>query len=508
MEMLLTFLYMSITMAVNFDVPCMLGMRLEALENIGVRGVVGTRAVKSLQCYADLPHYEKDVYAYSTQSYCLISQALYFQTITNDLVPRCGACIEITGPSMKPITCQLVGSYMVPNATDLTMQYSIPRTFFADRKFVSDVAMNPSTDDSSIVTPVNVRNVQCPFKTYPVLEVYKKNTTHITFKVYNFNSVIYKARINKKTDYVINKDSSFVIPLPVNPVFVQIMSVRLMVVSFGYITDKIGKYYGNTQTPMDSDWDKCQFTPQNVVISNHTSNDNYFEWITSTVPGNTVDTVYPETKLINDSITFNETGKAYLSFRYRVPFKEVFFFSTLKIVSSSSSQYSFDGIDLFTMGKDNPKSAVVSTCDKLVFNKSVTQVGNTYEGIFEFSLKISRCTSFFNTFVIGFTGEPNAVLHFSSITFDETSYKNGLKLCPLGAYQCKQVVCNPTESSPDDGGVVQFTKGCTPFCGVCPMGQVCTTSGVCIVRENKNQRSYSPQYTVLFYLMLITLYIL
>ncbi|ELP86760.1 hypothetical protein EIN_308660 [Entamoeba invadens IP1] len=148
----------SLVISQSYDVPCLLGMRVETIENIGVSGRVGQYSQLAVNCYDDIPDYKKHVYAMSSQLYCYVSKAIFYQQYQNMSIARCGICIELTGPSMKPFTCAIAGMYTVrPDAfaAHPDLAYDIPRTFFLPKKLVTDIAVVPSEGGASTVVPVN-----------------------------------------------------------------------------------------------------------------------------------------------------------------------------------------------------------------------------------------------------------------------------------------------------------------------------------------------------------------
>ncbi|ELP84349.1 hypothetical protein EIN_278190 [Entamoeba invadens IP1] len=310
--------------------------------------------------------------------------------------------------------------------------------------------------------------------------------------------------VNKTKDYNVETNYKVRIPVPKYPTIVQAITARGPIVQFTGITDKIFNYVGNTQVSDEINFDRCQFTPQNIIVGYLNSNDVYFDWVVASVPS--VQVLFPETPIQNNQTTFDENGNAVISLRYRVPFKQVYFFDTFNCFVSSESKFTLEEVKINFMKNDSSQEYTESSCENYSSNKTYHQENNHFFMNYTLGLKVSRCGSFFNNYVLRFKGVPGTILSLESIFLDENNYKEGLKLCPLGSYQCGTASCNPQEDSPDDGGVVAFRKGCVPNCGVCPFNNVCTTSGKCILKENKNQRSAT--YPLYYFLALTVLLIL
>lgn len=488
-------------------------VKAERTAFIGKAGIAGQHAQIIKECFKSFPNATSNVYAEITDNGCYFSPFAFNQIFKKMVLPRCGLCMKLSGPSLKKGYCTIIGGF---NSTDTNIYNYATTLFVSDSLFFDLAGYNNASYPSTI--PVTAKVVDCPYKTYPSVAVTSidEERHQADLTVANANTLITKISINEEPYYLdcsrhdcifhVNFSEEMRHSDQMLKIYNPVGSV--LAIDFNFTLNQI--FTGHAL--FNDMWKKneCYLRPDPNVMGTFPIPDSVFFWVLRQhnpedvlrddpdfTQGTWLTQVDMSNQIITTPLEFELKEHLILTATFPYPIKISQHYKAIRAVYYSNTTdgdadiavYSFLGDTFGNLA--NP--VIRTTCVKnLRYSVNETAIRpDQYKIEMEVNLRIAKCLSQVNLFRFHVNVTNPMMVRFETIEFIPLNEIN-FTVCDTNNYDCTlEDECDPTNSQLDspDGVVKNYTKGCKPFCGMCRSGYLCNKAARCVKRPNYNTRS-------------------
>ncbi|GAT95062.1 hypothetical protein CL6EHI_192560 [Entamoeba histolytica] len=473
----------------TFYTPCMTTYRVGSIDNIGKKGVFGLNSKMNEECFSKIPNYKKIVSGHSIGAECYVHEDFMKNHFSDANISRCGQCFELFGPSLKPFTCMIAGSYWA-NLTVISKS-SIARSIIVNSD-AFNYLVTENQDTSKLASQISIRLVDCPFTVQPKIAVIDETFSEYIFQPFNSNLLTKYMQIGNSIFTFSNYDDYFHIP---KTYFSINSSTEIRLISTGKYVLNIfikniekGKIYPSSNTyPRKYSIEKCDYVPNQFVLTQDKYEDNYFTWSFYQI-NNSLN--IPLTKTINNTIeviSSDESNELIIGIKYPTSFKITYHFRSFILNIKTKSNITLDSIKLLNM---NVSNKVISFLDKYCQQTVFKKVENYTETILN-----KRCEqySFISLKFNIKKGESLIIYDTYFIPRQEIVFKQ----CSVDSYDCDYAECDGSNSVIESNITHLWKEGCHPPCGKCKTGYICSKGSVCVIKPNLNKRTSSSKRIIL-----------
>ncbi|EKE40137.1 hypothetical protein ENUP19_0047G0178 [Entamoeba nuttalli] len=443
------------------------------------------------ECYkGEVDNYESVVFGHQIHSECYIEESFMFFSLSNTNYSRCGSCVELTGPGLKPITCMITGSFNVQTTSSSNLKTKgmlkrtkVPSTSMFKGKLsllVSRVVFNeiiPSEmTDSLYYYEVALRETVCNYNVLPQLVLRNKTNAIII----NAGHII--LGLGRSNDLRLpNRDGSFTIShtkeLRATNIYQSIIyweSISIDKTNYQKPQPAFSRFSSPNITS------HCVSIPtKNVFQSLVDQKNTQVFWEVSL--GTTTNDLKVITSIGNKTVEDNE--QLVFHFDYPVPIQWKTIIQHFALVISSTDTISFKS------GKVYFKQGAIDeiNCDSfryLIQNKTISS------GIYKYSFNVhasfitSTCNGFANGLEFIISAAKGTIIQYDEVYYEPQTSEivTPSSFCSYDSFQCGKYQCTLSEKIlqlNNNTHSIFETPSCIPYCGTCQVGYSCTEEGIC-----------------------------
>ena len=441
------------------------------------------------RCYDDIANASTRVAGAVFHAECFLSVHMKHLHLNDTAINRCGHCITITGPSERPLMCMVAGFFELVETFDPDMEEKV---ILVDETMFTYIATT-LVSSLSVYSQVTIRMVNCHFPTSPSLDVIRRTDTTVDFKFINTNTITHYVMLGNAKFYA-DAEGTFVLPRQDKTVHLRVVSLFNDVISVNCNLARQDTASFIMGFPVHES-EPCEFVTNNVIFINEESRttDPNFMWqfFLENAPDRSaigdlnpvmITNDYLELVPLHADFAVDMAFPSYMDFQrqLRVVYIEVW----------AQAMVGFVGVDFITSAKNeedalvNPMTVLCTASTALNYTKYSTDQTRVF-GYFKVAVP-RDCHGLGNVVRLVLRSTPGVPLRIIRVFAEEIS--EALPDCRSYSFDCLNTSCTSNHSTRFDGNPM-FMRGCEPFCGYCPFGFECTSSGNCLPETVLNQRN-------------------
>ena len=420
--------------------------------------------------------------AANTGNACWLSASSESMLVGGAPVSRCGVCLSVVGPTLRPFRCSVVG-YFTINTT------AIPENALRSMLVIERTAFRyiVGTTESRVssISQATVSETGCALQV-PLAVHARADGDALALFFFNHNAPVAALDVGRTT-YAADAHGVFRVPRDETAALVRARSLSGQSLSRRLaLTPGTHLFQDNFRALNDNP--ACEFTPMNILYiadENRPTHDFYMwhPFIKEETIARLVAT--------DASIHIEPTRPAFVVFfvhNILMPLTQLF--ATVEITASSPAPVRFGEARLravlvkWSTPTPAEMEASTLTCElgtgiafttfSTARNKNVTKA--------KYSLH-PRCSEYANGIAIDVTAAAPVDVTFAFL--DPRVERNAV--CRYTSFDCLNTSC--TFTGDHTAGASPWEDGCAPVCGVCPIGRTCAPSGMCVDDVEINLRS-------------------
>ena len=456
------------------------------------------------RCYDAGKNYTTRVVGHAIHAACYVSAHVMHYHTNYTAISRCGHCVALTGPSERPLICMVAGFFAVTGQHDSAAEEKAILVDDASFEYVASSVVHKA----ATYTPVTIRMVDCPFNAVPSIDVIRRDAETITLQLINTNTIVRHVIVDGAI-CTLDTQACFVLSSTHTTRHVRVVSIFDDVVS-GDLRPAQDTLVFPANFPT-REQEPCRFATTNILFvdEEQPDTDPHFAWhfFVENSPGNnSTGTLVPATQTPDfieispraDTVAVHMVSPTFMDFTKHLHVLTVDVLLTERVEFVRAD---FIAANTSSDGAPVQPADVLCTATTMV-NYTRASVDRTRVFV-HFKVAVpKRCRGVGNVVRITLRTPGRASLRIVRATADNTL--EALPDCRAYCFDCMNTSCTSNNSTRFDG-YSKFREGCEPFCGYCPFGYECSSSGNCLPAEQTNRRNAAACVLLVLTLFLIVL---